>query len=129
MASFGVNKSTAVLDATEKALKAVKIKTTKQKGIIFCWAPNQDPKAYYGLRVSNERSGDEICPQELSNAVVYALQLKGELRKDELIKETSVVLGYKRLGKNLEAALAAGVQYARSSGNIVFIPGGTFKLP
>ncbi len=129
MASFGVNKSAAVIDATEKALKAVKIKTTKQKGIIFCWAPNQDPKAYYGLRVSNERSGDEICPQELSNAVVYALQLKGELRKDELIKETSVVLGYKRLGKNLEAALAVGVQYARSSGDIVFIPGGTFKLP
>ncbi|MBR0130646.1 MAG: hypothetical protein IJM08_05040, partial [Firmicutes bacterium] len=70
MASFGVNKSAAVLDATEKALKAVKIKSTKQKGIVFCWAPDQDPKAYYGLRVSNDRSGDEICPQELCNAVI-----------------------------------------------------------
>ena len=69
-ASFGVNKSTAVLEATEKALKAARIKTTKQKGIVFCWAPDQDPKAYYGLRVSKDRSGDEICPQELRNAMV-----------------------------------------------------------
>lgn len=129
MASFGVNKSAAVLDATEKALKAVKIKSTKQKGIVFCWAPDQDPKAYYGLRVSNDRSGDEICPQELCNAVVYALQEKGELEKDDLIKEASVVLGYKRLGKNLEAALTAGVQFARASGAIVYVPGGKFKLP
>lgn len=129
MTSFGVNKSSAVLDATEKALKAVKIKSTKQKGIVFCWAADQDPKAYYGLRISNERSGDEICPQELRNAIVYALQTKGELAKDDLIKEASVVLGYKRLGKNLEAALTAGVQFARSSGAIVYVPGGTFKLP
>ena len=129
MSSFGVNKSSAVLEATEKALKAVKIKSTKQKGIVFCWAANQDPKAYYGLRVSNERSGDEICPQERRNAIVYALQTKGELSKDDLIKEASVILGYKRLGKNLEAALASGIQFARSSGAIVYVPGGTFKLP
>ena len=128
MSSFGVNKSAAVLDATEKALKAAKIKSTKRKGIVFCWAPDQDPKAYYGLRVSNERSGDEICPQELSNAMVYALMTKGELTKDELIKEASLVLGYKRLGKKLEASLSAGVQYARASGAIVYVPGGTFRL-
>ncbi|MBQ6371584.1 MAG: DUF3320 domain-containing protein, partial [Oscillospiraceae bacterium] len=129
MSSFGIYKSAAVLEATEKALKAVKIKSTKQKGIVFCWAPGQDPKAYYGLRVSGDRTGDEICPQELRNAIVYALQIKGELAKDELIKEASLVLGYKRLGKNLEAALTAGVQFARASGAIVYVPGGTFKLP
>ena len=128
-ASFGVNKGNAVVEATEKALKAAKIKTTKQKGIVVCWTANQDPKAYYGLRVSNERSGEEICSQELKNAIVYALQNKGALAKDDLIKEASVVLGYKRLGKNLEAALTAGVQFARSSGAIVYVPGGMYKLP
>ena len=128
MTSFGVNKSASVLEATEKAFKAAKIKCTKQKGIVFCWATEQDPKAYYGLRVSKERTGDEICPQELRNAIVYALQTKGELSKDDLIKEASVVLGYKRLGKNLEAALAAGLQFARSSGAIAYVPGGKFKL-
>ena len=128
MASFNVNKSNAALEAAEKAIKAAKVKTYKQKGFAFCWAADQDPKTYYGLQVSNERSGDEICQQEIRNAVVYVLQGKGELAKDDLIKETSVVLGYKRLGKNLEAALASGVQFARSSSAIQVAPGGKFKL-
>lgn len=127
-ASFGVNKSTAVEDATEKALKAIKMKTTKQKGVVFCWAPEQDPKVYRGLRVNKDRSGDEICPQELCNAIIYVLQMKEELGRDDLIKEVSSVLGYKRLGKNLEAALDAGVRYARSSKVIAYVPGGGFKL-
>ena len=61
--------------------------------------------------------------------MVYALMTKGELTKDELIKEASMVLGYKRLGKKLETSLLAGVQYARASGAIVYVPGGTFRLP
>ena len=129
MGSFGVNKSAATLEATEKAIKSAKIRTTKQKGIVICWASDQDPKAYYGLRFSNERSGEEICLPELRNAVVYALQTKGELSKENLLKEASVALGYKRLGKNLEAVLTSGIQFARSSGSIVYVPGGTYKLP
>lgn len=39
------------------------------------------------------------------------------------------MFGYKRLGKNLEAAIATGVQFARSSGAIIYVPGGMFKLP
>ena len=129
MASFGVNKSNAVLEATEKAIKFVKIKSVRQKGIVFCWAPDQDPKAYTGLRVSNERSGNEISPQEMRNAAIYALQTKGELSKDDLVKEMSRIFGYKRLGKNLETTLQTGVQYARSSKAIVSVSGGMYKLP
>ena len=129
MASFGVSRCAAVLEATEKALKSEKIQSTKQKGNVYFWRINQDPKAYYDLRVSNERSGDEICPQELRNAIVYTLRTKGELSKDVLVKEASVVLGYKRLGKNLEGALSAGVQFAKSTGAISCSPNGAFKLP
>ena len=97
--------------------------------LAYCWASDQDPKEYHGLRVSNERSGDEICPQELRNAMIYVLRKKGEMTKEELIKEASLALGYKRLGKNLESALNAGIQFARSSGAIEYVPGGRFKLP
>ena len=38
--------------------------------------------------------------------------------KDDLIKETSMLFGYKRLGKNLEASLLKGLQWAKSSGAI-----------
>ncbi len=38
--------------------------------------------------------------------------------KDDLIKETSLLFGYKRLGKNLEAALLVGLQWTKNSGAI-----------
>lgn len=126
--SFGVKRNAAVLEATENALKNVKAKTSKHKGSVFCWAPNQDPDSYSGLRATKDRSGVEICPQELSNAAVYVLQEEGELSKDNLIMKVSAVLGYKKLSKNLESALTEGIEFARSSGEIIYV-GGMFKLP
>ncbi len=126
--SFNIQKTTAAIEATEKAMKAAKVKTSKQKGIVYCWAPGQDPKEYIGIRISNTRSGDEICQQEIKNAACYVLKNKGELSKDDLIKEVSLLFGYKRLGKNLETALAAGIQYARTSGDIVCAAGGKYAV-
>lgn len=126
--SFGILKTNAAIEATEKAMKAARVKTSRQKGIIYCWAPDQDPKEYAGIRISSTRSGDEICPQEIKNAACYVLKNKGELSKDDLIKEVSLLFGYRRLGKNLEAALAAGVQYAKTSGAIISVPGGKYAV-
>ena len=126
--SFNIQKTTAAIEATEKAMKAAKVKTSRQKGIVYCWAPGQDPKEYTGIRISNTRSGNEICQQEIKNAACYVLKNKGELSKDDLIKEVSLLFGYKRLGKKLETALAAGVQYARTSGGIVSVAGRKYAV-
>lgn len=104
------------------------VKTSRQKGIIYCWNPGQDPKEYTGIRIGNTRSGNEICQQEIKNAACYVLKNKGELSKDDLIKEVSLLFGYKRLTKNLETALAVGVQYARSSGAIISVAGGKYAV-
>lgn len=117
--AYGVTKSNAVVDAFEKALKASKVKITKQKSLVYCWNDSQDPKNYYDIRVSSDRSGDEICQQEIRNAVCYVLKKKGILGRDDLVKETSLVFGYKRLGKNLESVLLEGVKWAKSSGAII----------
>ncbi len=128
-ASFGIQKTNSAIEATEKALKAAKVKTTRQKGIVFCWNSEQDPKLYGGVRISNTRSGDEICPQEIKNAICYVLKQKGALDKDTLVKETSLLFGYKRLGKNLEATLLDGLKYAKSSGAVVYLRDGLESLP
>ncbi len=117
--SYGVQKSGATAEAFDKALRASKVKTTRQKGSVYCWNDSQDPKTYAGIRISTDRSGDEICQQEIRNAVCYVLGKNGVMGKDDLIKETSLLFGYKRLGKNLESALLAGLQWAKSSGAIV----------
>ena len=117
--SYGISKGNAVVEAFEKALKAAKVKTAKQKGNVYCWNDSQDSKAYYEIRVSAERAGDEICQQEIRNAACYVLRDKESLGRDELVKEVSLVFGYKRLGQKLESSLLEGVKWAKSSGALI----------
>lgn len=125
--AFGTSKTSGTIEAFEKALKAANTRNSKVKGVIFCWNADQDPKTYSGIRVSNDRSAEDICPQEIANAICYVLRDNGSMERDDLLKETSRVLGYKRLGKNLEAALQAGLQYARTQ-KTVTVADGKFVL-
>ena len=104
-------------DAIGQAATA-KVKTSKLKGNYMCWASYQEPKDYMDVRLNPDRASDELTLPELKNAVCYVLQEKGSMEKDDLIKEASRVLGYKRLGKNLEGLLTEGLQYARSNKEI-----------
>ena len=111
---FGVWKTDASVEAADKAIRSVKIKTSKLKGSIICWASGQDPKNYYEVRMNPDRHSDEISLPEAANALCYVLQEKGSMERDSLIREGSRILGYKRLGKNLEAVLNNALQYAKT---------------
>jgi hypothetical protein len=127
-ASCGVIKGKNTLEAFEKGFRAAKIKTRKQKGIVYCWRDDQEPGLYAGIRVSAERASDEICQQELRNAICYALRQKDVLEKDEVVKEASLALGYKKLGKRLEGVLLAALQWSKSSGAVVSAGPNKFRL-
>ena len=126
--SFGISKTDNALTTCEKALKQVKVKTTKQKGIPFCWLPEQDPKEYAGIRTAGSRTAVEIPQQEIKNAICYVLKQKGDLDKTVLIKETANLFGYKRVGKNVETAMLNGLQHARSCNAVETKPGGKIGL-
>ena len=113
VASFGVTKSGITVEASEKALKAVKAKSTKLQGNVFCWENGQDPATYHVVRVNSARLSDELPPHEIRNAICLILQQKGSMIRDNLIFEVSRLLGYKRLGKNLEAVINSGIQFAK----------------
>lgn len=127
VASFGVTKQSLTVDAVEKALKAIKAKNTKLKGNVFCWRPDQDPKSYALARVTSERKFDELPPQEIKNALCYLLNENGVMNRDDLISAASRLLGYQRLGKNLEGALIGGLTYAKTNGDVI-IEGQAVKL-
>lgn len=115
--SFGVKNSEKVSEATEKALKAAKIKTTKFKGISYCWASDIDPKTYTGFRYHEEvkRRDDELPLPELRNAVVRTLMdSPSPLDENDLLVQTARSFGYQRLGPNLKARLQEGIAYAVS---------------
>ena len=118
VASFGVTKSAITVEATEKALKAVKAKNIKLQGNEFWWSNGQDPSTYYLVRANSARLSDELPPHEIRNAICLILQQKGSMPRDNLIVEVSRLLGYKRLGKNLESVINGGVKFARANGDV-----------
>lgn len=127
VASFGVTKQSLTIDAVEKVLKQIKAKNSKLKGNVFCWRPDQDPRTYSLVRVTSERKFDELPPQEIKNAICYLLQKNGEMNRDDLIMAASRLMGYQRLGKNLESALIGGLSFAKGNGDVI-IEGQTVKL-
>ena len=115
LATYEIYKSKNSVEAAVGILKAAKIKRTKYKGTFVYWADRQDPKAFYEVRCCPDRTADELTLQEVKNAICYAVQEKGMLDKDAVIKEASVVLGYKRLGNNLAAVMDEGLKLARAN--------------
>ncbi len=122
--SFNIGRSSqATLDATDKALKKTNSKVNKQSGVKFYWRKDQDYDLYRTYRVDatsdDKRGPDEICQQELKNAVCITLKAKGPLDKETLIKETIRTMGYTRSGTGLVAAVERGIKYGRKTGEII----------
>lgn len=115
--------STQTLEATEKALKKVSARMNKQAGAKFYWRKDQDPVQYriYRMDVNSgeKRSADEICQQELKNAVCIALREKGAQDKESLIKSAIRTMGYARSSTALVAAVEKGLRYGKKTGEIV----------
>lgn len=115
--------STQTLEATDKALKMVSARMNKQAGVKFYWRKDQNPDQYRVYRndvnSADKRYIDEICQQELKNAVCITLKEQGALDKDSLLKATIRTMGYARSSTALLAAAERGLKYGRKTGEIV----------
>ena len=122
--AFDINRSSpATLEATERAIKKLNAKANKQNGVKFFWNSNQNPDTYGVYRNDSanpdRRSPDEICQQELKNAVCLTVADGVSFDKDSLIKETIRTMGYARSGKALVDAVERGIKYGIKSGELV----------
>jgi hypothetical protein len=131
--SFDISRvSTITQEYTEKAIKKVKAKSNKQAGIKFFWREDQDTDTYNSYRVDadsqDKRSMDDICQQELKNAVCCTLKANGAMTKDNLIKATYKAMGYARSGPALVEAIERGIKYGRKTGEIIVDENKKFTL-
>lgn len=122
--SFNIARSSPkTLEATQKALKIANTQMNKQQGVKFYWRKDQDPSAYYSFRedknANTRRSANDICQQELKNAVCMTLLEKGRMKKGDLIKATIRTMGYARSSNVLISAVERGLKYAQKTGEIV----------
>lgn len=115
--------STQTLEATDKALKKVAARMNKQAGVKFYWRKDQDPDQYRiyrrDMNSGYKRSADEICQQELKNAVCITLKEKGAQDKESLMKSVIRTMGYARSSTALVTAAEKGLKYGRKTGEIM----------
>ena len=122
--SFDITRSTPpTLEMAEKALKKTVSKISKQAGVKFVWRKDQDPSAYRIYRTDrnsdDKRQPDEVCQEEIKNAVCITLKDGGAMEKEVLIRETIRTMGYARSGTVLTAAVERGLKFGRKTGEIV----------
>lgn len=114
--------SPQTLEATERALKKISARMNKQAGVKFYWRKDQEPDQYRIYRSDvdsgDKRSVDEICQQELKNAVCIALKEKGTQDKDSLIRNAIRTMGYARSSSALVTAAEKGLKYGKKTGEI-----------
>ena len=81
----------------------------------FVWKPDQLPNEYMHYRIS-ERAADDISSEEISVAVKEVLEQQISLSTEDLIKETSKLLRFGRLGTSVEASMQSGIKMAIKRG-------------
>jgi len=92
----------------------------------FLWDARQDPEAYRTFRVPEggpeaeaPRAAEEIAPEEAANAAAQILEAQISLPEADLVRETARLFGYRRLGRNVEAAMEAGIRHLEGRGGCV----------
>ena len=85
-----------------KVIKKIVYKSNKQNDVEFYWSQNQDLDTYnlyrMDINIEDKRSLDEVCMQELKNAVCKTLSDNGPLEKTNLVKGIIRTMGYGNAG-------------------------------
>jgi len=81
----------------------------------FYWKLEQVPSEYMNYRIFASNASD-IAPEEVSVAVKEILEQQISLSKENLIKETSLLFGFGRLGTIVEASMIRGIDTAIKRG-------------
>ncbi len=104
----------------EGNLNAIPLKLSRTNNELFIWHVEQDPNTYSQFRVSetDKRTMDDICQQEVANAVTDILRNQISISKTDLIRETAKLFGFSRLGATIETSVSAGIEEAVKRGHI-----------
>lgn len=130
--SFGIGRSgLQAIKVVEQILETLPYQADPQEDMIFYWKSEQDPKNYGGYRIdqggAEKRLPEEICQQEIKNALCAVLKEKGRMKQDALIRETVHQMGYARSGKALANAIKRGLRFGLETGEIESQENGSFQ--
>jgi hypothetical protein len=87
----------------------------------FVWTKELTEKPYAGFRIPTDRdpkprTAEEICPEEIANAVAQVLALHISMNQDDLARETANVFGITRLGTKVRSSFQEGIELMKKNG-------------
>jgi very-short-patch-repair endonuclease len=113
---------------TSRAVKRIEdltgttaVKVVREAAMVFLWAPSQDPKNFFQIRVAGEnesskRDAEYLPPQEVANAALHILEQHVSLPVADLVRETARLLGYQRTGPTVEKSMRIGIELLMGKG-------------
>ena len=98
----------------------MRLLTTFDSGGKLYWRQDQSPVEYSFIRVGGDerREIEQIPDCELENAIVEVLTLEVGLPRDDLIRVSSKLLGFSRLGANLTGRIGDAISRLAGRGKI-----------
>lgn len=120
--SWGIARSGSKVESIiMDAIRSMRVKKTVTSGQKFYWKEDQEPDAYLVFREPSEqekRTMDDICEQEVANAIYQIMENQCSLSEEDLIREVGKLFGFLRMGVVIEKSVKAGIQCAISRGLI-----------
>ena len=104
---------------------SVKIKVTSRKNEdgssnVYYWRDDQDPDSYDKCRIPKDAKGKrsfaDVCPQELTNAILLILGEQISMTHDDLVHECSKLFGFTRVAGDMDSGVKNAVAYACEKG-------------
>lgn len=102
-----------------------KIKITSRKNDdgtfdVYYWRDDQNPDEYDKCRIAKGAKGKrgfaDVCPQELTNAMLLILRDQISMTHDDLVHEVSKLFGFTRTGEVMDTQMKKAVEYAVTAG-------------
>lgn len=116
--SWGIARSGSKVESIiVDAIKSISVKKTVSSGQNFYWKDDQEPDAYLIYREPSEqekRIMDDICEQEVANAIYQIMENQCSLLEEDLVREVGKLFGFLRMGTVIEKSVKAGIQCAIS---------------
>lgn len=119
---WGISRVTArAVKRVDGQVRKANVKITADDGKVFVWLSTQMPKEYAAFRIPGDddlskRDAEDLCPIEVANGALYLLEQHVSLPVADLVRETSRLFGYSRLGQNVDKAMKSGIEVLVWSG-------------
>ena len=102
-----------------------KLKVTSRKNDdgsfdVYYWRDDQLPDEYDKCRIAKGGKGKrgfaDVCPQELTNAMLIILEQQISMTFDDLVHEVSKLFGFTRTGEVMDVQMKKALEYAVEKG-------------